>query len=224
MAFKVFFFLFVLHSNIYASEQKYIITLLENNNKNLIKFFPEIILKERYFLIDNYKTDTSKLEKIFTSKKKIVYLKEDSKDKVAIKFFIELNKNSSYYFINKYVDKINYVKIIDFLGIKFHLNNYKNSKFINPDVHLLKSDNEGLYYIVIHAKKKQKFNMYKSVSSNALDTLKNCFTNQKILENYIVYSAKEIKCIEYQKYLLDEIIIHDSEYKIYHPIFYPKKL
>lgn len=223
MGFKVFFCLLVLHSNIYASEQKYIMTLSENENLSKL-FFYDNFFKESYFLIDNYTTDISKLKKSFTIKKKKIYLNENSKDKVVAKLLIELNKNSYYYFSNKYIYEINYVKVIDFFGIKFHLNNYTKSKSIKPSIYLIKPNNDGLYYVVIHATKKQKFNMYKSTLNNFLDISKNCFNNVKVLENYIIYSKKKVKCIEYQKFLLDEIIVHDTEYKIFHPIFYPKKL
>jgi hypothetical protein len=220
---KIISIFFLLLSNLYAEERKFLFTLSENN-KNDFEVLKNVNTKlEKKFL--NSIPDVSIIEKSFGHKdlNKSFFTQIIKEKKFVIKFFLNLDDKFDYHIYSDGITEVNLIKTYNIYNIYFHNNSYQKAQREN-NFFSFSVNKKGLYYLVVHGKKKNVY-IYKTSKDN-YSIVKNCFKNEGKIYNYVIISKKknEVICIKTTKYLLGEIITLESDYEIYNNFFYIKKL
>jgi hypothetical protein len=224
MNIKIFLFFFILSSNLYAEERRFVFNLPDN----LISGVNEFEFEKKVFFAktSNFSRDVSHLNKFLMKSenfKKTFIIKSQDK-KIKIKMFINLEADETYLINSNDIIEVNYVKIFNFFNTNSHFNNYQRA-LKNGGYFRLIPKKKGLYYIVVHGEKKS-FNIYKLLKNNYEPIITSCFEKEGIFYNYIIFSRDlyEVKCIKTTEFILEKEITIKPGYEIYHKFLHIKKL
>jgi hypothetical protein len=227
----------ILSSNLYAEERRFAFYLPKKINET-VQFDKSEEFSKKTLIFNKIESDLIKNNayyyKIFfknISNRNSYFQEEINKNKNIVKLFINLQVEKKYFIVSNKITEVNFIRIINFLNMNFHLRNYK--KAINQkNYYILNINKSGLYYLVVHGKIKNlkiySYTNVDSILSNPIDNnfIQKCFEKEGIFYNYIIFSKKlnKTECVKTTKFLLDTIITIQPDYEIYHKLFTIKKL